>query len=373
MRGRPKVRLAGLIAIASLALCACTASKMDVGPDTADYSGLRIAVWDASQPAVEAGPQYEIEVKRIVEEFAATNSLEVDLKFAGRQEITDRLTGKSDAQVDLVYTGEMPCLPASARDLSGFIGDDAYLDAASAYWRRGGKILAVPAYIHWTATAQRSQGNVDAYSWDSPLFLSAGLGMDVFPPDAEEVMSYLADIRSRLGEASSNPLGLWMDGTARSLYPVTPHLWQKIRDGDQDVAIGPLPGPGEERVYFYTVPAYVVLSEGGREGACAADLAVLLAKNLGRWAARTLSCIPALRDDASIYNLESGFGFEDRAAMIASLTPFRLEAPSATEYSQWESIEPALRAVAKGYLSGGQSEEEARRGILEALGRHTKP
>lgn len=45
-----------------------------LGPVT-DYSGLRIAVWDASQPAIEAVSQYEAEVRSIVEKFASAGSL----------------------------------------------------------------------------------------------------------------------------------------------------------------------------------------------------------------------------------------------------------------------------------------------------------
>ena len=374
MRVRLAAILFALLAI-SWALCACAVGKMDVQPETG-FTGLALVVWDLSQTDIQGAPDYETEVRRIASEFASAHGVEVELRFAGRQEVSDMLLGKTEKEgeeVDLVCTGEWPFIPDAARDLSALCSQDAYVDAASSYWRRDGKLLAVPAYFHWTATAHRPSGTADAYLWDSPLFLSAALFTGALPPDPDEVVSYLAFVLKDWGEAPRDPFLWWEDGTAKSFYPFTPHLWQRARSKDSSVTIGPVRRSDAESFYYYTVPAYVVLTQDAAEAACASKLAALLAGNLGRWAARALSCAPALREDASVFNLESGLGFEDRSAMLSSLSALVLTAPSATEHILWESLEEALRGVAKEYLSGDMSEEEARRGIRETLERHTKP
>ena len=371
MRGRLTAILCILVAM-SVALSSCAAGKMDLPPE-AGFAGVKITVWDLHRPVVDGVDGYEAEVRRIGEEFASAKNVEVELRFAGRQEISDVLSGKAEAQVDLVCTGEWPFIPDAARDLSGLSSQDIYVDAAASYWRKDGKLLAVPAYFHWTGTAYRPAGTQDAYSWDSPLFLSAALGKGEFPPHPEEVASYLAFILKERGKAPHDPLLSWEDGTAKSFYPFTPYLWQRFHAKDATVTIGPVCRSVEESFYYYTVPAYVVLAQDAAETACAAKLAALLAANLGRWAARALSCVPALREDVSVWNLESDLGYDDRSAMLFSLSALSLTAPSALEHDLWESLETALRGVAKGYLSGEFGEEEAGRGIQEALGRHTKP
>lgn len=371
MKGRLFAILLALVA-ACVALGACTANKMDVEPKV-DFAGLKITVWDLSMPDIEGLPDYEAQVSRIVREFAAASGVEVEIRFAGRQEISDRLMGKTGGEVDLVCTGEWPFIPEGARDLAGLCPGDAYMGPAAAYWRKDGRLLAVPAYVHWTATAYRTPGTECAYSWDSPLFLTAALWAGEPLPEPEEVVSYLASVLEEYGEAVPDPFRSWEDGTAKSFYPFTPYLWQRLRAKGETAEIGPVRRPAGEPGYFYTVPGYVVLSEDPAEVSCAAKLGCLLAANLGRWAARGLSCVPALREDVSVFNLESGLGFEERSAMLVPLTASGLAAPTAGEHSLWESIEPALRVVAKEYLSKEITEEEARRGILETLERHTKP
>ena len=373
MRGRSLAALAILMAL-SMILPACRLGKMDL-PGEPDFAGVTLSVWDLSQPKVEGAPDYQTEAQRVAREFAAHYGVEVDLRFALRQEIADLLAGKAvDESPALVFTGEWPSVPDAAWDLSSSVSETDYVDAAAFYWQKDGRLLAVPAYVQWLGVASRDSGTKDVFFADSPAFLRAALESQGAPWDPDAIFAYLTWVEQQWGRAESDPLRAWQEGIARSLYPVTPYLFEWLASTEaSEVSLEPIPGPFADPCFFYTVPGYVVLARDGAQRECAARLAFALAANLGRWAARAVGCVPALRADVSVFNLESGFSFEDRSSILSSLTEPRFSAPLTADTLLQESLQAALRQVAVDYLSGRTTAAEARSSIQETMQRHTKP
>ncbi len=366
--------LAALVALA-LALCVtgCRVVKMDL-PREIDFTGAAVTVWDASEPTVSVAPEYTATVRSTVNEFSAKYGVKVDLRFAGRQEITDLLAGQKTGDVpSLVFTGEWPVASPQATDISLELPLANYLDAATAYWQKDGRLLGIPAYVQWIGVATQAGGSKPTYLVESPGFFRAALDLPS-SWDADKVLSYLSWVNQRWGAPESNPLKAWGDGIAASLYPATPQLYRYLRPlGKSQVSIAPLDGPEGEAAFYYTVPAYVVLAKDGPERACAIRLGVALAANLGRWAARAMGGVPALVADVPVFNLESGLSYEERSSILSTVAKRRLTAAAAEESMYADPIEKALRQAAMGYLSGKVSEADSARSIQETLQRHTKP
>jgi len=369
-------RLAAVSAFIVVLAClaaSCTARKLDLPPKT-DFSQTALLVWDLSQPKIEGAPEYPALVREVVAGFKDLHGVEVLVRTVSRREVEDLLTGKSaEEKPDLVCTGEWPFIPEGAVSLSPHVTSDPYIDIAARYWEVDGQLLAIPAYVHWTGMGYREKGNGVSYLWDSPAFFPALSGSLRPLNDADQVMEILKKVLSEWGEAWSDPLSSYMNGSAKCIFPLTPAMYRRLSSQEPGFSMGPVEGPSEGPFYFYTVPAYVVLAEDPETRAGAAELGKLLAANLGRWAARALSCMPALGEDIAVFNLESGLGFDERARLIESFSALGLTAPSATEYGEWAALDQALRDVAGSYLSGRVNDEEALQGIRETLKRHTKP
>ncbi len=372
MRSRLALNIAVLLAF-SISLGACLAEAPD-HPRKLDLAGAIVEVWDLSQPHMEGATDYRMTVDRVVDEFRKRTGATVNLRFAGRQEVMDLLSGTWTGDVpDLVCSGEWPVLPSGLKGLSGWVDEKAYADPAASYWQADGELWAIPSYMHWTASARREQGTGGVYIWDSPVFLTAALGSVGTSWEPDMVFSYLEWVRDGWGKADKDPLGAWEYGEAGAIYPVTPYLWRYLSGKDSSLRLEPVPAPSGIGEYFYTVPAYIVLAEAGATRDCAAELGKELASNLGRWAARYLGCVPALRDDLSLWSIEGGFSYEQRAAILESFHSQSLVALAATSYLEGKAQEETVRKVAEGYLCGVTSKEDTLTGIREALRRNTSP
>lgn len=351
----------------------CTVGKLDL-PHRADFSDTALLVWDLAEPRIDGAPDYYELVSAVVADFEKLHGIEVEVRIVSRQEVEDLLTGESaEEKPDLVCTGEWPFIPEGAASLSPYVSCDSYIDIAARYWETEAGLAAIPAYVHWTGTGHREEGAGVSYIWDSPAFMAALSRSSKPLRDADYVMELLQAVRSEWGEARSDPLASYLNGSARSLFPLTPSMYRRISAGEAGVSMGPVDGPVGDQYYFYTVPAYVVLAEDPETIAGAAELGKRLAANLGRWAARALSCMPALIEDISVFNLESGLDYAQRATLIGSFSDLGLTAPSVAEYCERVAQDQAMREVIGDYLSGRLSAEEALQGIRETLARHTKP
>ncbi|MGE5578491.1 MAG: hypothetical protein ACM3WU_00485 [Bacillota bacterium] len=372
MRRRLAAASAFILVLACLS-GSCTAGKLDLPPKT-DFSNTAVLVWDLSEPRIEGAPDYPALVRELVAEFEQLHDVKVEVRTVSRREVEDLLTGKSaEEKPDLVCTGEWPFVPEGAGSLSPYVSSDSYIDIAARYWEAEDGLRAIPAYVHWTGMGYREGGTGVSYMWDSPAFMAA-LACSTRPlRDADRVMEILKAVLSEWGEARPDPLASYLNGSAKCLFPLTPSMFRRLSSKETGISMGPIDGTSGSPFYFYTVPAYIVLADDPATRACAAELGKRLAANLGRWAARALSCMPALREDISVFNLESGFDYERRAHLIESFSVLGLTAPSLTEYSEWVALDEALREVIGDYLRGDLEDEEALLGIRETLTRHTKP
>jgi len=369
-------------ALLSVPLAGCGIGVKEA-PQAPDVSGLSITVWDAAQPRVEGVADYRQAATRVAAEFAGRCGLNVDLRFVARQQIADLLLGKTAGErPHLVFTTEWPFAPLDLPGVPELVDEASYLDAAASYWKRDGRILAIPSYIHWIGLVSRGDAPVGtealrqetAYFADSPAFLRLALDSPGAGWDAEKVASYLAWVKETYGPPPVDPLAAWDEETVQAIFPVTAYLlrWLRERRGEL-LRLLPLAGPFGEPGFYYTVPGYVVLAAEEPYRSCAADLGRELAANLGRWAARAVGAIPAAVSDLAVFNVESGLSFEERSALIRSVSTCRSRVPATDDYLYRESVVSAVRQDAWDFLSGKTTEAEARRSIREALERYTRP
>ncbi len=394
-----------LMVLTIAALLASCLGRPEV-PDTYDLRNVRLVVWDALQVKFPDSADYSEEVSRVIQEFCRETGATVDLRYAERREILDLLTGtypKDTTEVPhLVFSGEYPVLSDRLEDVSHAVDPDIFLDAAANYWTRDGKLLGIPAFIHWTGTAVKYQAGGEhapengegegrdleegeaqvprpsrtAYWTDSPLFLRCALDVSGMEWGAETVLQYAEWVRENYGSFHDDPLSAWEHGLADALYPVNPYLYKWLEAREEEGSGITIVPPGthfDDDRFYYTVPAYLVLCEGGAEKAAAVELGRRLAKSLGRWAARTLACVPALVDDMSIFNLESGFDYAERKRIWDSVVTGEAKAPEAAEYLQVVSLAGALEAPLREFLSGRISRQDLEGLIHEALSRNTRP
>lgn len=369
-------------------------------PEKYDLKGVRLVVWDALQVKFPGYGDYAEEVSRVIEVFCLETGVTVDLKYAERREVMDLLSGAvpaSTAQTPhLVFSGECPVISDNLEDVGDAIDPDLFLDAAANYWTRDGKLLGIPAFIHWTGTAlkyrelsgQSEDGESlgdsaavpkpsrTAYWTDSPLFLRCVLDAPGASWDAGSVIQYAEWVRDSYGPPQDDPLSAWQYGQVDALYPVNPYLykWLKVTQAeDVPVTIVPPDTTFGDTRFYYTVPAYLVLCEGGAEKAAAAELGRRLAASLGRWAARTLGCIPALVEDMPIFNLESGFSYSERRRIWNSVSGGEAVAPLVSDYLQTVSLTGALQGPLQSFFSGKAGIQSLQELIYEAFSRHTRP
>ncbi len=381
-----RFRAAGLLcaALVLLGLAGCRMGAKGV-PVKPDLEGVSIVVWDADQPAMPGVPSYRAEAARVVRDFCARYQVTVDLKFVVRQEISDFLSGRASGDGPAVaFSSEWPFLPDKARDVSSYVGDGAYLDAALDYWREDGRILAIPSYVHWMCVASRARGTGEdvppaavpakvAYLSDSPGFLRSTLDLPGAGWDAGKIAAFLSYLKDEYGPSDVDPLGAWSDGVVQALYPATPFLLRWMKGTSGEVVPLPLKSPFDDPRFYYTIPGYLVLATDGLQRECAMLLGKELAANLGRWAARAVGGIPALSNDVVIFNVESSLGHDARCALLSSLGGYRFHAPAMQDFLLRESLERTLSPVIADYLSGKAAGGDLSASIQDILQRHTKP
>lgn len=384
-----------LLVIAALPSCLGRAEI----PETYDLRSVRLVVWDALQVRFPGHGDYSEELSRVIKAFCLETGVTVDLRYAERREVLDLLTGAGPSgaaqKPHLVFSGEYPVISGDLQDLSDMIDPEVFVDPAAAYWTRDEKLLGIPAFIHWTGTALKHpeilgrseegegldapmvpQPERTAYWTGSTAFLRCVLDTPGVSWDADTVIQYAKWVKDSYGPLHDDPLSSWQYGQVDALYPVNPYLykWLKVTQAeDIPVTIIPPSTPFGDGRFHYTVPAYLVLCEGGAEKAAAAELGRRLAASLGRWAARTLGCIPALADDMSIFNLESGFDYLERRRIWSSVNDGEACAPLVSEYLRTASLAGALYEPLQRFLSGELTLQSLEGLIYEAFSRHTRP
>lgn len=362
-------------------------------PKKLDLSGVEIVVWDSLQPDFPGSPNYAEEASRVIQEFCGETGVKVDYRRRERKDVLALLSGDgSRGRPDLMFSSEWPVASSSLADLSAETDPGDYVDPASAYWTRNGKLFGIPAYIQWIGTAVRggvgragAAGRIAAAYWvGSPGFFRAALDATGAGPNEraleellneKSLLEYVNWIKQTYGTLRDDPLLAWQRGEVDLLYPATPYLvkWLKASSGGGDVSVAPVSSHTGGNSFYYTVPAYLVLAEGSREQAAAVDLGRRLAANLGRWAARTLGCVPARVDDVPIFNVESGLGYEERQAVWESVRAGTRAVPDAADFLRVSAIQSVLESPVTGYLKGSVSAQTLEESIRAAFLRHTKP
>lgn len=348
-------------------------------PKELDLSGTSITVWDVSQPAVAGAPDYSAETARVVAEFEKDHGVKVDLRLVSRQDISLLLAGKSPGTgVSLVYSTEWPFVPAGLPGSPGLADPAAYVDSAAAYWTKDGAMLAAPAYVHWVSAVSTAAPDkttpATACIPGSAAFLKSALDYPSGGWDPDNVVTYLAWVKETYGTPPQDPLAAWQDGAVQTLFPVTPYLYQWLRDsGGRPVTLSPEAGPRNEPGVYYTVPGYLVLAGEEPYRTCAAKLAVVLAANLGRWAARAIGGLPAAMADAAVFQVDSRFSDAERSALIQAVYAGTLRVPAAADFLYAEAIEDTVSEDVSQFLSGKTTEAELSQSIREASQKHTKP
>lgn len=374
-------------------------------PEKYDLRSVRLVVWDALQVKFPGYDDYSEEVSRVIQVFCRETGVTVDLRYAERREVLDLLSGAGVAgtiqKPHIVFSGEYPVISPELQDVGDLVDPGLFLDAAANYWTRDGKLLGIPAFVHWTGTAVKcpdisgqsaegetgedeSRGGAGAvpkpsrtgYWTDSPLFLRCVLDAPGASWDADSVIRYAKWVKDSYGPLQDDPLSAWQYGQVDALYPVNPYLykWLKVTQAEEvPVTVIPPETPSGESRFHYTVPAYLVLCEDGLEKAAAVELGRRLARSLGRWAARTLGCIPALVNDMSVFNLESGFDYDERMRIWDSVSVGEAAAPLASDYLQTVSLIGALDAPLQSFFSGKATIQSLEELIYEVFSRHTRP
>lgn len=403
MSGR-YLRSIAILALICLFAGVCSACRHGEGePEPLSIRGEKIVVWDAVEPSFPDSPSYQASVTAIVEAFEQERGVEVDLHFVSRHEIDQYL---ADGKVEsgeapcLIHSTEWPTLHEKYRDVALEADPDGFLDAATHYWSRDGRLYGIPAYIHWFGTAVESSlvpgeladvvadgtwaaeiAGETGYWHDSQAFLPSALDWDEAGWSPENTVAYLKWVKERYGDPLEDPLAAWQDGVVSALSPVTPHLFRWLNStGGAKMRFLPVPRPEDWRAngeitglecalsqFFYTVPGYGVLGESPAQQRCAALLGQLLAENLGRWAARVLGCVPARVQDTSFYHLESGWSYSERMAFLEQLEACSLVAPTQEESLMRMKVSQVCRDSLSGFFRGDVSEQELMSKIRDIL------
>lgn len=357
---------------------------------TPSYEDLKITVVDTREPHLPGAPAYQDQVTELVKKFEADRKVKVNLVFLERDKVQELLSkGKleddPDFSADLCYSGEWPFYAENGKPVDN-LPVSSYLDAAASYWTRDGKMVGIPSYIHWFCVAAnesltgitiRNQPGVPFISpenlkgkvgyWpDSVAFFKVAL--DPVGWSAQNLMEYTFWVKDSLGTMVEDPLEAWTQGSLKGLYPVNPYLlrWLKVSNQESKIFFFPLPS-------YYTVPGYIVLSREEANKTVATELGILLARQRGRWAARAMGGIPACVDDMTIFNLESGFTYDERQMILEVTKATNLQLPTLSEFLRNGEITTGLEEEVKGFLSGKSKEEELQGSILKIFQVHTNP
>jgi len=368
-----------LICLFAFSIAGCVRGEEEPAP--LSIEGQKIVVWDAVEPTFPDAPSYQASVAAIVERFEKEHEVDIDLRFMTRQEIDQYLADGKSQSVEapsLVHSTEWPVFHDAYRDVTQDVDTSAFIDAASHYWTRDGKLYGIPAYIHWFGTAVEAStvaGDLSevlaegawldviagktGYWYDSQAFLRCVLDWPENGWTPESIVSYLKWVKEHYGSPVEDPLALWQDSVVQALSPVNPFLlrWINTSEGAK-MRLLPTAGPNGSSRFYYTVPGYIVLGDSPAERRCAALLGQLLAQNLGRWAVRVLGCVPANVEDMSFYHLECGWSYSDRMTLLEQLESCSLTVPTQRESQVRFKISQTCQDSLKGFFNGDIPEQE---------------
>lgn len=390
MSGR-YLRSIAILALTCLLAGVCSGCRQGEGErEPLSIRGEKIVVWDAIEPSFSDAPSYQESVIAIVEAFEREQGVEVDLRFVTRREIEQYLADRkaeSGEVPSLVHSTEWPTLREEYENVASEADPGNYLDAATVYWTRDGKLYGIPAYIHWFGTAVESSlvtgelvnvladgtwvasvAGKTGYWHDSQAFLPSALDWGGTGWTPEELVAYLKWVKEQYGAPLEDPLASWQDGVVSALSPVTPQLFRWLNSsGGAKMRFLPVMGSVDSSRFFYTVPGYVVLGGSTAQVRCAALLGQLLAENLGRWAARVLGCVPASVQDIPFYHLESGWSYSERMVFLEQLEACSLTAPTERESLVRLEISRVCQDSLRGFFRGDVSDQELTDQIRDIL------
>lgn len=368
-------------------------------PHEVSFEGLKLVVWDASQPLYPGSASWEEEVNDCVRAFSDKYRASVEVRFVTREEIRSAISGKSISDrvedtdtPDLVYSTEWPIVSTSCAPVHDILDLNDLLDSTVSYWTKDAEVLGIPAYAHWFCAAARgSPGKISgdestsdtdwvtefrgkvSYWQESPAFFGP---VAAFGLTEENILAYLQWVKSFCGPPVPDPLTSWQSEEVSVLFPVNPHLfrWLQTSGGrDDDIVPLALPGPSGEGGVFYTVPGYVVLAQTDPKKTCAALLGQALAQRLGQWAAWTFGGIPASSVDMSVFHLCSALSYEDRTRLTRAIQEGSLVAPDSAMEQVRAKVQSACADSILRYLQGFVSQEDLAQSIRRGLRGHTSP
>ena len=201
----------------------------------------------------------------VAEDYAKTLGITVDLEFKPRQQIEDLLLGiiKGDSVGGIFH--RMAFVGIGTQDLTEMVEADDYLEAAAGFWMYDGRLMGIPAYVHWLCLAKRADlGNSSpnaGYFIYSPGFLHSALDYGNLDWVPEDICTYVEWVKQTYGLCQEPVLDLWEQGRIGMMYPVTPHLfkWIRLSEKDLDTEMLPIDNPEGTPRFYFSVPGYVVM------------------------------------------------------------------------------------------------------------------
>ncbi len=367
---------AAMVLIVAVLLCGCktqTPLPYEVPP-----GDIKIVAWDAKEPHLPGAPPYSELATLVAEDYAKTLGITVDLEFKPRQQIEDLLLGDYQGEIpSVVFSTEWPFVGIGTQDLTEMVEADDYLEAAAGFWMYDGRLMGIPAYVHWLCLAKRADlGNSSpnaGYFIYSPGFLHSALDYGNLDWVPEDICTYVEWVKQTYGLCQEPVLDLWEQGRIGMMYPVTPHLfkWIRLSEKDLDTEMLPIDNPEGTPRFYFSVPGYVVMDGNEQTMKYAVELAKLLAANRGRWAARAIGCIPAYVSDTPLFDLESGFDRDERLKLMSSFLQSQARITDWVTYSRKTHVRLGVNRAIEEYLSGSVSREQFEQRIYDALKSHT--
>jgi hypothetical protein len=314
----------------------------------------------------------------VAEHYAQQFGIAVEVQFKTRQEMESLLLGEYQGEVpSVVFSTEWPFVGAGAQDLTGLVPTDDYLEPAASFWTYDDRLMGVPSYVHWLCTAKRAgtdnSSGMTGYLSGSPGFLHSGLDYGSLDWTGEDICTYAEWVRQTYGLRSQAVLDLWRQNRIEAIFPVTPHLfkWMKLSENGGEIHLLPIDNPEGTPRFYFSVPGYVVMEADEEILEFAVGLAQVLAAARGRWAARAIGCIPALRSDIPLFDVESGFTREQRVLLMTGFFDSDARISDRTAHGHKIRICQAVVEVIEEYLSGEADRDQLEQGIHAALKSHT--
>ncbi len=359
-------------------LCCCRQTSEP--PTDLALEVIEIAVWDAKEPRLVGAQPYSQSLFRIVESFIETYEIPVEVEFKTRQEIENLLLDNYEGHIPpvlVVFSTEWPFVGVGTQNLTETVKSDDYLKPTIAYWTHEDKLMGIPSYIHWHCLAKKGlkENDLEAIGCltGSPRFLYSAIGDWNSHECAENVFEYVKWAKDISSINKESALDLWTQNYINMMYPVTPQLfkWLKLSELNNRVNMFPIDNPQGNPDFYFSVPAYLVVTQNNEIIKPAIELAKLLARAKGKWAAKVLGCIPACAKDVSIFNLESGLEQNERVVLINSFYTTDTQVINYTEYEKRNKIRLAITQTVEDYLSGTIGKIEFEQGIRSALKGYT--